>query len=143
MRFDDETIEKLLQLRWWDWKEEVIRSRIAPYRRGICAPLRLEGASQIKSKEAYTMNPTMRGYTIRKESESDRRTVELITREAFWNVYAPGCSEHFYVHMMRTHPDFLPELACVLEKDGNVIGNVMYAKCRLRAEDGDRPGSKA
>ncbi len=82
------------------------------------------------------MNQTMNGYTIRKETENDHRAVENVTRESFWNVYMQGCSEHYYVHKMRSHPDFIPELAYVLEKDGRIIGNVMYAKCFLKADDG-------
>lgn len=83
------------------------------------------------------MNPTMTGLILRKEETADHSAVEAVTREAFWNVYAPGCSEHYYVHRMRSHPDFLPELAYVLEKDGKIIGNVMYARCRLRSGDGE------
>lgn len=83
------------------------------------------------------MNKTMNGYHIRRETEKDYRAVEQVTREAFWNVYAQGCSEHYFVHKMRSHPDFVPELAYVLEKEGEIIGNVMYAKCLLRAEDGE------
>lgn len=84
------------------------------------------------------MNKTMKGYTIRKETQQDYRQVEQVTREAFWNVYNQGCSEHYLVHRMREHKDFVPELAYVLEKDGKVIGNVMYAKCCLQGEDGER-----
>ena len=59
----------------------------------------------------------MKNLTIRLETEKDYRAVEELTREAFWNVYVPGASEHYYVHMMRNHPDFIPELAFVIEKD--------------------------
>lgn len=55
---------------------------------------------------------------IRLETKNDWRAVEELTREAFWNVYQPGASEHYYVHEMRKHPDFLPELAFVLELGG-------------------------
>lgn len=77
------------------------------------------------------------GFTIRKETQQDYATVENITREAFWNVYAQGCSEHYYVHCMRKHKDFVPQLAYVLEKDGVVIGSVMYAKCQLQTLEGE------
>ena len=56
----------------------------------------------------------MNDVTIRLETEKDYRAVEELTREAFWNVYKPGADEHYYVHMMRSHPDFIPELAFVL-----------------------------
>ena len=76
--------------------------------------------------------------TIRKETPDDYRAVECLTRESFWNVYKPGADEHYYVHMMRSHPDFLPDLAFVLEKDGEIIGNIMYTKAWLEDENGER-----
>ena len=66
----------------------------------------------------------MDGIAIRQETEKDYRAVEELTRNSFWNVYKPGADEHFYVHTMRNHPDFIPELAFVLEKDGEIIGNI-------------------
>ena len=75
---------------------------------------------------------------IRNETPADYRAVEELTRESFWNVYVPGASEHYYVHMMRSHPDFLPELAFVLEKNGEIIGNIMYTKAWLEDETGNR-----
>ena len=54
---------------------------------------------------------------IRLERQQDYRIVEELTRDAFWNVYKPGADEHYYVHTMRSHPDFIPELAFVLEKE--------------------------
>ena len=76
--------------------------------------------------------------TIRKETPDDYRAVECLTRESFWNIYKPGADEHYYVHMMRSHPDFLPDLAFVLEKDGEIIGNIMYTKAWLEDENGER-----
>ena len=58
---------------------------------------------------------------IRNETPADYRAVEELTRESFWNVYKPGADEHYYVHQMRSHPDFIPELAFVLEKDGEIM----------------------
>ena len=75
---------------------------------------------------------------IRNETPNDYRAVENLTRESFWNVYKPGADEHYYVHMMRTHPDFIPELAFVLEADGEIIGTIMYTKAWLEDEDGKR-----
>ena len=80
----------------------------------------------------------MNDLTIRLETEKDYRAVEELTREAFWNVYKPGADEHYYVHMMRSHSDFIPELAFVLEKDGEIIGNIMYTKAWLEDENGER-----
>ncbi len=80
----------------------------------------------------------MDNVTIRLETEKDYRAVEELTREAFWNVYKPGADEHYFVHQMRTHPDFIPELAFVLELDGRIIGSIMYTKAWLEDESGKR-----
>ena len=80
----------------------------------------------------------MNEYSIRLEMPEDYRAVEELTREAFWNVYKPGADEHYYVHQMRNHPDFIPELAFVAELDGRIIGNIMYTKAWLEDENGSR-----
>ena len=74
---------------------------------------------------------------IRNEQKSDYQIVEDITREAFYNMYVPGCMEHYLVHIMRGHEDFIPELDFVLELDGKVIGNIMYTKAKLTDENGE------
>lgn len=73
---------------------------------------------------------------IRLETPEDYREVEELTREAFWNVYAPGCVEHFVLHNYRSNPDFIPELDFVMEEDGKIIGHVMYSKAEIIREDG-------
>ena len=73
---------------------------------------------------------------IRNEKESDSSIVEEITRKAFYNRYTPGCFEHYLVHIMRNHEDFIPELDFVAELDGQVIGNIMYTKAKLVDESG-------
>ena len=75
---------------------------------------------------------------VRLERKSDHRIVENLTREAFWNVYKPGADEHYFVHTMRSHPDFIPELAFVLELNGEIVGNIMYTKASLEDENGNR-----
>lgn len=74
---------------------------------------------------------------IRNEEETDYEKVEEITRRAFWNLYIPGCIEHYLVHVMRPHKDFLPELDLVIEVDNQIIGNIMYTKAKLIDESGD------
>lgn len=73
---------------------------------------------------------------IRNEKKEDWKLVERITRQAFYNLYVPGCVEHYLVHVMREHEDFIPELDFVLELDGQVIGNIMYTKAKLTDENG-------
>ena len=77
---------------------------------------------------------------IRNETENDYRAVEEITREAFWNLYFPGCNEHYLVHKMRNHADFLKELDFVAECDGKLVGNIMYTKAWLIDEPGNEMG---
>lgn len=74
-------------------------------------------------------------YIIRKETKNDYREVENLNREAFWNLSVPGCSEHYFVHVMRDHKDFIPELAHVMEIGGKIVGCVMYCKGLLKDED--------
>lgn len=74
---------------------------------------------------------------IRNEEKDDWETVESITRKSFYNIYVPGCAEHYLVHIMREHEDFIPELDFVLELNGKVIGNIMYTKARLTDEEGN------
>ena len=73
---------------------------------------------------------------IRNERETDYKIVEDITRKAFYNVYVPGCMEHYLVHIMRGHEDFIPELDFVIEVDGQIVGNIMYTKSKLTDEGG-------
>lgn len=73
---------------------------------------------------------------IRTETEKDYKTAENVTREAFWNVYRPGCLEHYVLNQFRSNKDFIPQLSFVLEKDGEVIGHIMYAKAQIELEDG-------
>lgn len=74
---------------------------------------------------------------IRNENETDFGNVEDITRKAFWNLYIPGCVEHYLVNIMRSHDDFIPELDFVIEADDQIIGNIMYTKAKLADECGE------
>lgn len=73
---------------------------------------------------------------IRNEEQRDYSQVEAVTRRAFYNQYIPGCVEHYLVHIMREHEDFIPELDFVLELEGQIIGNIMYTKAKLTDEGG-------
>ncbi|MFV0528675.1 MAG: GNAT family N-acetyltransferase [Lachnospiraceae bacterium] len=73
----------------------------------------------------------MKELLIRTEREEDYRAVEQMTRDAFWNIYIPGCVEHYLVHSMRGHADFISELALVAEVKGQIVANIMYTKAKL------------
>ena len=75
-------------------------------------------------------------YIIRLEEKKDYREVEQLVREAFWNVYRPGCSEHYVLHILRENADFVRELDYVLEQDGRLIGQNVFVRNALTADDG-------
>ena len=75
---------------------------------------------------------------IRNEIEADTSAVEAVTREAFWNLYVPGCSEHYIVHAMRKHKDFIKELDYVALVNGRIVGNIMYTRASLTHEADER-----
>lgn len=85
------------------------------------------------------MEALMKNVLIRKEMKGDYKVVEALVRDAFYNIYIPGCIEHYLVHLMREHEDFIPELDLVLETDeGRIIGSIMYTKAFLIDGNGER-----
>ena len=74
--------------------------------------------------------------TFRLEESKDYRTVENMVRESFWNVYRPGCLEHFVLHELRNNPDFVKELDFIMEKDGKIIGQNIFMHANIIADDG-------
>ncbi|MCR5797992.1 MAG: N-acetyltransferase [Eubacterium sp.] len=79
-------------------------------------------------------------YIIRLEEEKDYKIVENLVRESFWNVYRPGCSEHYVIHVLRNDPAFVRELDFVMELDGRIIGQNMFMKTIIESDDvGDIP----
>ena len=76
------------------------------------------------------------GVIIRRETEADHQKVEQLVRESFWNVYRPGCYEHYVLHRLRSDPAFVPELDFVMEKDGEIIGQNMFMRAHIAADDG-------
>ena len=73
---------------------------------------------------------------IRQETPDDYRAVETLVRESFWNVYRPGCYEHYVLHCLRNDPAFVRELDLVMEKDGRIIGQNMFMRAVIRSDDG-------
>ncbi|MBQ9344646.1 MAG: N-acetyltransferase [Kiritimatiellae bacterium] len=78
----------------------------------------------------------MQDYIIRREEPSERHEVENLVREAFWNVYRPGCLEHYVLHCLRDDPAFVPELDFVMEAEGQLIGQCMCMRAEIHADDG-------
>lgn len=73
---------------------------------------------------------------IRLEKKEEYREVENMVRESFWNVYRPGCSEHYVLNQLRNDPAFVPELDFVMELDGKLIGQNMFMRAIIKADDG-------
>jgi len=74
--------------------------------------------------------------TIRSENINDYRKVEELIRESFWNVYRPGCSEHYVMHVLRDDPAFVKELDFVMEREGRMIGQNMFMRTVIDADGG-------
>ena len=75
-------------------------------------------------------------HIIRLEKIDERREVETLVRESFWNVYRPGCLEHYVLNQLRNDPAFVPELNFVMEKDGRIIGQNVFMRASIKADDG-------
>lgn len=75
-------------------------------------------------------------YIIRLERKNDYRKTENVAREAFWNVYRPGCLEHFVLHELRNDENFIPELDFVIQKNNQIIGQVICLKAEIKADNG-------
>ena len=73
---------------------------------------------------------------IRLEKKEEYREVENLVRESFWNVYRPGCLEHYVLNRLRTDEAFVQELDFVMEKDGKLIGQNMFMRAKIQADDG-------
>ena len=73
---------------------------------------------------------------IRLEKKEEYREVEKMVRESFWNVYRPGCFEHYVLNQLRDDPAFVPELDFVMEQNGNLIGQNMFMRANIKADDG-------
>ena len=73
---------------------------------------------------------------IRLEKTEEHRETEALVREAFWNVYRPGCLEHYVLNQLRNAEAFVPELNFVMEKDGSLIGQNMFMRAAIKADDG-------
>lgn len=80
----------------------------------------------------------MQELMIRNENEKDYRIVEEITREAFWNLYVPGCNEHYLAHQLRKSTDFIPELDFVAILEDQIVGNIMFSKSYIMDLEGNQ-----
>lgn len=80
----------------------------------------------------------MANIIIRHETKDDYRNVENLTRESFWNVYRPGCTEHYVLHCYRNDPAFVPELDFIMELDGKLIGQIIFVRSEIDCDDGHR-----
>uniref|UniRef100_A0A7R9VLL4 N-acetyltransferase domain-containing protein n=1 Tax=Pseudictyota dubia TaxID=2749911 RepID=A0A7R9VLL4_9STRA len=73
---------------------------------------------------------------IRRETSDDYRKVEEVARDAFWNLYCPGCNEHVIIHKLRKSTDFIRDLTFVIEVDGEIVGSIFYSTSKVIGKDG-------
>lgn len=73
---------------------------------------------------------------IRLERADEHRKTENLVRESFWNIYRPGCLEHYVLHRLRKDPDFISALDLILEKDGEPIGQNVFMKAYVKTDNG-------
>ena len=73
---------------------------------------------------------------IRSEEKGEYRKVENMVRESFWNIYRPGCMEHYVLHQLRKDAAFVPELDLVMEQNGELIRQNMFMRASIAADDG-------
>lgn len=74
---------------------------------------------------------------IRLEKKEEHREVENLVRESFWNVYRPGCLEHFVLHELRNDADFVPQLDLVMLLDGRIIGQNVFVRAAIKSDGGE------
>ncbi len=79
----------------------------------------------------------MKDYIIRRIEEKDHYNVEYLTKRAFWNLNMPGCDEHYMVHKLWDDEAYVPEASLLAEADGEIVGAIIYGKCRVETEQGD------
>ena len=77
-------------------------------------------------------------YLIRLETPADYAKVEYLVRDSFWNVYRPGCLEHYVLHCLREDKDFIPELDFIMEKNGIIIGQNVFMRAHIQMDDGNK-----
>jgi len=103
----------------------------------LIRPAKKQEIDELWAKKWKPFNPETTGYSFRLEEPADYRRVENMTREAFWNVYRPGCTEHYVIHCCREKEAFIKELSIVMEVYGKVIGHAMFTHSKIETENVD------
>lgn len=84
----------------------------------------------------------MKDYDIRHEREAEQHEVENLVRESFWNVYRPGCLEHYVLHCLRDDEAFVPQLDYVMTIMTSgveaLIGQVVCMNAEIQTDSGAR-----
>ena len=130
-------LEHILESRGWNEEADILRigcdeEALRTYSVDTLCDMIISWSERIMA--TYAESP--QALIVREERETDREQVEKLIREAFNNHYVPGCFEHYLVRLMRSHEDFLPELDLVAEKDGVIVGSIMYTKATQTDKSG-------
>jgi len=76
--------------------------------------------------------------TIRHTTTYDHRATEELIRDAFWDLYRPGCLEHLLLHLARESDDLVPELDLVAVDGDEIVGNIVTTRAAIHGPGGDR-----
>jgi predicted N-acetyltransferase YhbS len=68
---------------------------------------------------------------IRITDKENFKATENLTRETFWNLYNPGCSEHFILHKLRESNSYVEALDLIAINGGEIIGHIISTKAKV------------
>lgn len=68
---------------------------------------------------------------IQPTNQKDFKITENITREAFWNVYKPGCDEHLVLNKLRNSKSYISKLDLVAVFENRIVGHIISTKAKV------------
>ncbi|MCE1174827.1 MAG: N-acetyltransferase [Propionibacteriales bacterium] len=67
--------------------------------------------------------------TIRPARADDYRSTEELVRDAFWDLYRPGCVEHLIIHQARKSDELLIDLVAI--DDDGLLGSLIVTRAQI------------
>ena len=68
---------------------------------------------------------------IRQSKEIDYKETENLTRDSFWDLYKPGCDEHYVLHKIRKSKCYISELDLIIIDGEKIIGHIICTKAKV------------
>lgn len=72
---------------------------------------------------------------IVREEPQYYREVEIQNRNSFWDVYIPGCVEHYVIHKLRNSDAYIKELSLIAFDNNKIIGSVYCSRGNIIEDD--------